>query len=85
MEDREHIREYEQQMALQAVNYRKRIRNLQYELQESCSVEKRLYHLHCYQQHDYEMYSPMLTANRIEETAMEKESSSLVAVSAFRA
>jgi len=60
-------------MAVQTVNFRKRIRNLQYELQESRSFEKRMYHLNSYEPLDYEKFSPVLNINRIDETAEKDE------------
>ena len=71
--DRERIRDYENQIALQVVNFRKRIRNLQYELRESRSVEKRIYHLSCYEPSDYDQFAPVLNINRIEETTEKEE------------
>ncbi len=58
-------------MAVQAVNFRKRIQNLQSELHESRSMEKRMYHLNSYQPLDYEKFSPVFTPNRIEESTEE--------------
>jgi hypothetical protein len=54
-------------MATQLVGFRKRISDLQYELRESRSMEKRLFHVKNYQSIDYEKFTPALTINRIEE------------------